>query len=48
MNSILMTMFAAVVATCTALTFVEVRRIRKKLEKREETADPILIKRSAA
>jgi hypothetical protein len=45
MDSILMTMFAAVVTTMTALTFVEVRRIRKKLER---TAEPISIKRSAA
>ena len=48
MDSILMTMFAAVVTTMTALTFVEVRRIRKKLEKLDKTAEPILIKRSAA
>jgi len=41
MYSILMTMFAAVVATMTALTFVEIRRIRKKLENMQKTAEPI-------
>lgn len=48
MNSILMVMFAAVVAATTALTFVEIRRIRKKLETLDRAADPVLIKRSAA
>lgn len=48
MDSILMTMFAAVVTTMTALTFAEVRRIRKRLERLEKNAEPIHIKRSAA
>jgi hypothetical protein len=32
MDSILMILFASLICTMTALTFVEVRRIRKKMD----------------
>ena len=34
MDSILMILFASLICTMTALTFIEVRRIRKKIDQR--------------
>ena len=34
MDSILFVMFGSVITVCTALTFMEVRRIRKKMDSR--------------
>jgi len=36
MDSILMIMFGSVLCTMTALTFMEARRIRKKLESKQQ------------
>ena len=38
MDSILMIMFASLICTMTALTFMEVRRIRKRMDQR--TSEP--------
>ena len=36
MDTIVLIMFASVISTMTALSFIELRRIRKKLESRAE------------
>lgn len=38
MDSILMILFASLICTMTALTFMEVRRIRKKIDQRTSEA----------
>jgi hypothetical protein len=37
MDAIVMIMFASVICTMTALSFMELRRIRKKLESKPES-----------
>lgn len=37
MDTIVMIMFASVLCTMTALSFIELRRIRKKLESKSES-----------
>ena len=46
MDGIVLIMFGSVISTMTALSFIELRRIRKKLECKAEVAP--LVKRSAA
>jgi hypothetical protein len=46
MDGIVLIMFGSVISTMTALSFIELRRIRKKLESKAEVAP--LVKRSAA
>jgi hypothetical protein len=38
MDTIVLIMFASVISTMTALSFIELRRIRKKLESKAEVA----------
>jgi hypothetical protein len=38
MDTIVMIMFGSVLCTMTALSFIELRRIRKKLESRQENS----------
>ena len=38
MDTIVLIMFASVISTMTALSFIELRRIRKKLESRAKVA----------
>jgi|HubBroStandDraft_6_1064221.scaffolds.fasta_scaffold6051311_1 hypothetical protein len=45
MDSILMILFASLICTMTALTFMEVRRIRKKIDQRN--AEPMHTKTAA-
>lgn len=45
MDSILMILFASLICTMTALTFMEVRRIRKKIDQR--TSEPMHTKTAA-
>ena len=45
MDSILMILFASLICTMTALTFMEVRRIRKKIDQR--TSEPMPTKTAA-
>jgi uncharacterized membrane protein len=45
MDSILLILFASLICTMTALTFMEVRRIRKKIEQR--VAEPMRAKTAA-
>jgi uncharacterized membrane protein len=45
MDSILMILFASLICTMTALTFMEVRRIRKKIDQR--TSEPMRTKTAA-
>jgi hypothetical protein len=49
MDSILLILFASLICTMTALTFMEVRRIRKKLDHRnvERMVEPIRTKTAA-
>ncbi|HKS76912.1 MAG TPA: hypothetical protein VJQ82_27125 [Terriglobales bacterium] len=49
MDSILLILFASLICTMTALTFMEVRRIRKKLDQRnvERMVEPIRTKTAA-
>lgn len=45
MDSILMILFGSLICTMTALTFIEVRRIRKKMDQR--ASEPVHIKTAA-
>jgi len=45
MDSILMILFASLICTMTALTFMEVRRIRKRME--QSAAQPVQTKTAA-
>jgi len=45
MDSILMILFASLICTMTALTFMEVRRIRKRIDQR--TSEPVRTKTAA-
>lgn len=45
MDSILMILFLSLICTMTALTFMEVRRIRKKMDQR--TSEPLHTKTAA-
>jgi hypothetical protein len=38
MDTIVMIMFGSVLCTMTALSFIELRRIRKKMESRQENS----------
>ena len=41
MDTIVLIMFASVTSTMTALSFIELRRIRKKLESKAEVAPAV-------
>jgi len=45
MDSILMILFASLICTMTALTFVEVRRIRKRMDAR--ASEPVHTQKAA-
>jgi hypothetical protein len=41
MDGIVLIMFGSVISTMTAMSFIELRRIRKKLESKAEVAPPV-------
>lgn len=47
MDTIVLIMFASVISTMTALSFIELRRIRKKLESKGEVAPAVKDLRAA-
>ena len=48
MDTIVLIMFASVISTMTSLSFIELRRIRKKLESRAEVVAPAVKDLTAA
>lgn len=47
MDTIVLIMFASVISTMTALSFIELRRIRKKLESKAEVPSAVKDLRAA-
>jgi hypothetical protein len=48
MDTIVLIMFASVISTMTSLSFIELRRIHKKLESRAEVVAPAVKDLTAA